>query len=365
MMQSEHPNFAPPTNYSPPSATISITTDQQQQPIQPQQQKKAMVIVDRASKKFTALEDSVIGKYDVLQDHKHPKLFVRISTLLALFSIVTFCIWILTTPYGYPWFIHTVYIGILGIAFLYIWGSNRYQDKPLAMHFVFFILTSFKLIIVNEHTPSNFPWCVYPIGVMIFAICIHAMIVQFRQYLHHIYIHALIYSIVNVLLFITYCYTVHNFPWFFIVWLVWSIFFLAHFIIWKVITFRFEKKKQQQAPTLDSSTDATSVNTTTTTNNSVIVNAPPIQQQQTFATPTNTFNAPPTNNNLIQTSGGVMYSPPPMMRSAPVMQQQQSQFTGDIDEGDLGELSFEENEFYNDDSEFKTNPKQKGPYQQV
>lgn len=307
-----------------------------------QTEDKKRLMMDRASKRITAIEDSVIQKYDVLQGHKHPKLFVRLSFIMVLLSIVCFCIWILTTPTGYPWFIHVVYVSALIIGALMIQGSPSYSDRIFSFHTLFFISTSFQLIVMNEHTPSSFPWSVYPIAFLLLCFSIHGMVVKFRQFLNHFYIHSLFYVVINFIVFVTYCYTVHDFPWFLIVIGAWSVFLLAHFAIWKAITFKFNKQNggAQDTP------KATPSNVTG--NPSVMVQ------------PTQTVIPPQFNTPVMPSVRGNVY--PSVAQNVP-----QGGFTGEIDPSFTAGLdeNFDENQFFDDEDDISGNNKKKGSYEQV
>lgn len=307
---------------------------------------KSRLIVDRASKRITAIEDSVISKYDALQGHKHPKLFVRISIICVLLSILCFCIWILTTPTGYPWFIHIVWVSALIIGVLLIQGSPNYSDKPFAFHTLFFVTTSVQLVIMNEHTPSSYPWSVYPVAVLLLAYLLHGMVAKFRQYLNHFYIHLLFYSVINFVIFVTYCYTVHDFPWFLIVIGAWTVILLAHLAIWKALTFKLSKNKNQ--PTETSSNGNVTASTQPTTQvpiqNYAQSVVPPPQQQPIFI--------------------------PSQASSQPLPQARASQidtgFSGEIDptfQTSGLEDHFDENQFFDEDEIVPQ--KKKGMYEQV
>ncbi|EFC45073.1 hypothetical protein NAEGRDRAFT_79578 [Naegleria gruberi] len=342
MMQSEQ------TFSNPPPMMAQQVPPQQQPPIMASlngvpevKEDKKRLIVDRASKRITALEDSVIQKYDVLQGHKHPKLFVRLSLIMAFLSIICFCIWILTTPTGYPWFIHILWVSSLVIGGLMIQGSPTYSDRLFSFHTLFFASTSFQLIAMNEHTPSSFPWSVYPVAVLLLAYCLHGMVVKVRQFFNHFYIHALFYSVINFIVFVTYCYTVHDFPWFLIVLGGWTVFLLAHFAIWKALTFRFNKQAEKANQAAQQNNQS---------GQQAVIQQPtqPIQQpiQPSFAAQTvpNTVYVTPSqdlgyNNNA------------PMVR--------ESGFTGEIED------TFDENQFFDEEDEPQEFGKKKGNYEQV
>lgn len=42
-------------------------------------------------------------------EHKYPKAFFRVAVFSSLLLFLVLIIWMLTTPYGYPWFIHIVW----------------------------------------------------------------------------------------------------------------------------------------------------------------------------------------------------------------------------------------------------------------
>ncbi|KAG2377515.1 hypothetical protein C9374_009031 [Naegleria lovaniensis] len=307
---------------------------------------KSRLIVDRASRRITAIEDSVISKYDALQGHKHPKLFMRISIIMVLLSVLCFCIWILTTPTGYPWFIHIVWASALIIGILLIQGSPNYSDKPFSFHTLFFVTTSVKLVIMNEHTPSSFPWSIYPVAVLLLAFLLHGMVVKFRQYLNHFYIHLLFYSVINFVIFVTYCYTIHDFPWFLIVIGAWTVILLAHFAIWKALTFRFNKKQPE------ANNDTTASATTTATQPTTQV---PIQNYaQTVV--------PPPQQPIFVPSQASSQQQLPQARAAQV----ETGFSGEIDptfQISGLEDNFDENQFFDEDEIVPQ--KKKGMYEQV
>jgi hypothetical protein len=76
-------------------------------------------------------------------------------------------VWILTTPYGFPWFIWPIYVSAMALGIFLIVGSTAYANKPWSIHSLFFFATSFALIISNEHG-GVFPWSIYPIGLCMF-----------------------------------------------------------------------------------------------------------------------------------------------------------------------------------------------------
>jgi len=339
MMQSEQFSNQPTQTPSP----VVAVGDMQQQTTSPNEIKKKLVIVEHASKRITAIEDDVIKSYNILQDHKHPKLFVRISAIMSLLSIVCFCIWILTTPRGYPWFIHIVWLSILSIAALLIFGSPRYSDKIFSFHAVFFVSTSFKLIVMNEHTPSSFPWSIYPIAVLLLAITIHGMIAQFRQYLHHFYIHLVLFTVINFVVFVTYCYTIHDFPWFLIVLGGWGVILLAHLVIWKAITFKLKPNDSSNA-----------------TNEAPI--QPPTQAPVQIQQPQFVSQTPVQQPQFVNRP---QFIPPPQQQAMPPMMRSEAGFQGDIDPSFVPDEHFDEDQFFGDDEEFTAGGKKKGMYEQV
>jgi hypothetical protein len=208
----------------------------------------------RMSTRFLYAENAILEKMPSLHEHKHPKILVRVTFLLCALNTLLFAVWILTTPYGYPWFIHPIYVSALATAIFLILGSNAYPNKFYSIHVAFFFFTSFMLIIINEHTPSSYPWAIYPVGVFTIAITIHTLFVSFPDFANHFYIHLIFYCVTNLMLFVTYCYNHERFPWFLIPLGVWFALVFLHFVIWKVVEKRRQEKVNNTMATIPSTT---------------------------------------------------------------------------------------------------------------
>lgn len=169
-------------------------------------------------------------------DHKYPKAFFRITVLSSLLLFLVLIIWMLTTPYGYPWFIHIFHAGVLAICIAYIAGSrtNDIHKKLFNIHLSWCVSTVAMFIIANIYS-SRYPWAIYPCAFFIFAFCFHAIAFKTSEFFNLFTIHALLWFIVNVMLFIAYCYGNVGFPWNLVVLGVWTFLLVAHFIIHKTI----------------------------------------------------------------------------------------------------------------------------------
>lgn len=137
-------------------------------------------------------------------------------------------------PTVWPWYIFPIYFGNLIISLVYGIGlkGKSIGKKSVYLHGLFVFHSSLLLIIVN--TNSNiagvFPWCMYPIALMWFALTIHWMIFFCFSYLQPILLHLLFFVYVNVVLFVTNCYTT-RFPFFMIIFVIWMFCFIFHFLI--------------------------------------------------------------------------------------------------------------------------------------
>lgn len=160
--------------------------------------------------------------------HKHPKILFRMALLFIIGEMILFLVWILTTPYGFPWFIYPGYVGILVVWIFFIWGTTGgyHKNKPYSIHAAFFWLTSAVLILTNLYVSTNarhlsFPWAMYPIAVLAIAFSIHSLQAVFTKYWNHFTVHMVIFLIAQVVMFLSWAFTSVKYPWFLIVMLVW------------------------------------------------------------------------------------------------------------------------------------------------
>ncbi len=133
------------------------------------------------------------------------------------------------------------------VAVLYISGTQNplLGTRALSYHFFISILTSFTLIVCNEHA-SSYPWSFYPVGILSLMLAIHMVYVLFPDYSSHFHIHAMIWFVGNSLLFLAWCYSrkgkIITFPWFFFPLVVWTILLAVHGVVWIYLKRRRDRR---------------------------------------------------------------------------------------------------------------------------
>jgi len=212
--------------------------------------------------KLTLAEDSIIMGANGISDHKHPKLFVRLTIILAMIMSLCLLIFLFTTPYGYPWFIHVWWVGLVTIGVVYISGTKKplLGTQGFTYHFVISVLTTFMLILTNEHAAGKrgYPWSIYPVAVLALCLCIHATFALFPAYRTHFHIHVLCWFFGNGIIFLAWCYShpgkVFVFPWFAFPLVIWTGLLIAHWFLWLFLQRR--SARSAEAPVRNMSTAA-------------------------------------------------------------------------------------------------------------
>jgi hypothetical protein len=198
-------------------------------------------------KRLSLLEDRVILNSGGMSSHRHPKLFVRLTLFMVLLMAFALFMFLLFTPTAFPWFVPIWWFSLCVVAVLYISGAQNplLGTRALSYHFVISILTSFTLIVCNEHA-SSYPWSFYPVGVLSLLLAIHMVYVLFPDYSSHFHIHAMIWFVGNSLLFLAWCYSrkgkIITFPWFFFPLVVWTILLAVHGVVWIYLKRRRDRR---------------------------------------------------------------------------------------------------------------------------
>lgn len=236
--------------------------------------------------------------------HSHPSLLFRISILVIFLQIMVLAVYLVMCPTVWPWYIFPIYLGNLIISLVYGMGvkGKSIGKKSVYLHGLFVFHTSLLLIIIN--TNSNivavFPWCMYPIAVMWFALTIHWMIFFCMKCLQPILLHLLFFVYVNVVLFVTNCYTT-RFPFFMIIFVIWMFCFIFHFLIEVVLVraviYAIKNKKQKEAsqnnsPSINSQEPAQPQNVVNKRNSEISSDSSLRREDEEYVQQTRVFSMP-------------------------------------------------------------------------
>jgi hypothetical protein len=187
---------------------------------------------------YRTTEDALL---EDLQWNVHPKskLLLRMSVILALFSLGCVCLWLLTTPRKYFWPMHIIYLSVLAVSCVFMFGSSAetwtMEHKLFGMSSAFCISTTIQLIIMNLLLGS-YPWSVFPICLLLMLYTIHLLYTVAKKYFHALSVHYIIYVYLNFLFLVVYCYQKkRTFPWFLAIWFIWGVVLIVHVIVHKAL----------------------------------------------------------------------------------------------------------------------------------
>eukprot|EP01080_Neovahlkampfia_damariscottae_P004255 gene4255-7591_t len=268
-MDGDFETYVPRDDFKSPNVPEPILTEEiQAQSVENSQMEEKNFFV-KSYEKFNSIEDEVIVEKLKLE-HKYSKLFLRVSIVLMILGILFGLSWLTFTPLLFPWFIYPEYLIVLTIGILFIIGNPNYPNKIYSIHVTFCTSTISMLILTNVYivgpTGFSFPWCIYPISILIILFSLHTLFSNFNQYFNHFYIHLILFCIGNAVIYCTWAFTrfITAFPWFIFPLVIWFILISIHFVLYwfnkcgfcntieeKLKNFSIHKNNEQQQQTED------------------------------------------------------------------------------------------------------------------
>lgn|SRR5690606_34650075 len=210
-----------PTNYPNLSNNSEGDTQPSQSTVEPTQDTLKNPFTSSSFERKSFLDK--LKSYDPPVNHKYPKaFFITFIVIISILGLLSF-IQLTWLAKSYPWIIFPSYLGIITLAIFFVLGSPRYENSRVyTTHTVFWFITSTFFLIWNLLvTHPLYPWSMWPIGVFFVAFAIHSLFVHFRKYFGSIAIHLVIFVVLNVNLYLTWCFGSTPVPWFLFVLIIW------------------------------------------------------------------------------------------------------------------------------------------------
>jgi hypothetical protein len=114
------------------------------------------------------------------------------------------------------------------------------------MHFAFWLICCIFFFMFNMVT-TRYPFCIWVIAVLTIAFGIHTLWHSYRDtYFGSISIHLLIFSLIQINLFITWCFGRTPIPWFIFPFIGWGLLLIVHIAIIKIWQYRKRSTQSQQ-----------------------------------------------------------------------------------------------------------------------